>query len=77
MTRSPSRAAYSREEMEAKLREWMVKEFGHPRDHISDPDQRNAWYRDNGLLYSFICDHFPSENSELSQPQGSNNTLKR
>ena len=61
---SPLRVAYSREEMEAKLREWMVKEFGHPRDYITDSDQRNAWYRDNGLLYHFICDHFPSENKE-------------
>jgi len=28
-----------------------------------DPEQRYQWHRDNGLIYHFICDHFP-ENSE-------------
>lgn len=26
------------------------------------PEQRDQWHRDNGLIYHFICDHFP-ENS--------------
>lgn len=50
--------------MESKLLEWMFKEFGRPSDYIKDPDQRNAWYRDNALLYHFICDHFPSQNTQ-------------
>lgn len=58
---SPLRVAYSRAELSDKLTIWMVKEFGHPRDHINDPDQRDAWYRNNGLIHQFICDHFPVE----------------
>jgi hypothetical protein len=60
--REPLRRAYSREELASAMAEWMVTSFGHPMDYITEPDVRDKWLRDNGLLYQFICAHFP-ENS--------------
>jgi hypothetical protein len=40
----------------------MVNTFGHPLNDINDTDRLDRWYRDNGMLYQFICAHFPSEN---------------
>ena len=65
---SPLRVRYSLAEMEMLLKAWMVNEFGHPRDYITDPDQKDKWYRDYGLIYHFIRDHFPAENKEAHQP---------
>ncbi len=59
---SPIRATYSRKEIALKMRAWMSVEFGEPGDYINEPDQREKWYRDYGMLYHFICDHFPAEN---------------
>jgi len=58
----PLRVAYSREEIAAKLKDWMIELWGDIPKNL-DPEQRDKWYRDNGLIYHFICDHFP-ENSE-------------
>jgi hypothetical protein len=65
---SPIRVAYSREEIEAKLKEWMIAEFGHPRDYLTEPDAKERWYRDFGLMYHFICDHFPVANAQVERP---------
>ena len=64
---SPLRVRYALAEMEMLLKAWMVNEFGHPRDYITDPDQKDKWYRDYGLLYHFIRDHFPAENSDYPE----------
>jgi hypothetical protein len=53
------RASYSRAEMEFKLMEWMATEFGRPRDYNTEPEARQQWYRDFGMIYHFICDVFP------------------
>ncbi len=54
----PLRCSYSREELMQKLTDWMVKIYGSPTSYADDPDQRDAWYRDNGLIAHFIRDHF-------------------
>jgi hypothetical protein len=61
--REPLRRAYSREELASAMAEWMVNTFGHPLNDINDTDRLDRWYRDNGMLYQFICAHFPSENA--------------
>ena len=60
----PLRRAYSREELASAMAEWMVNTFGHPLNDINDTDRLDRWYRDNGMLYQFICAHFPSENAK-------------
>ena len=60
---SPLRVTFSREEIALKMRAWMSAEFGEPGDYIDEPAQREKWYRDYGMLYHFICDHFPEENA--------------
>jgi hypothetical protein len=52
---------YSRTEMDEKLKAWMVEQFGHPKEYRSEPDLKEQWYRDYGMIYHFICDHFPVE----------------
>jgi len=63
--REPLRRAYSREELASAMAEWMVNTFGHPLNDINDTDRLDRWYRDNGMLYQFICAHFPSENADV------------
>jgi hypothetical protein len=67
---SPLRVTFSREEIVLKMRAWMSVEFGEPGDYINAPDQREKWYRDYGMLYHFICDHFPAANNEGSRAEG-------
>lgn len=56
----PARCSYSLEEMKDFLSKWMIQEFGHPRDYIQDPEQKDKWYRDYGLIFHFLRDHYPS-----------------
>lgn len=56
---SPLRVSYSRAEIEVKLKEWMVAEFGHPRDYLTEPAAKERWYRDYGMMYHFLCDALP------------------
>lgn len=56
----PARCSYSLEEMKELLSKWMVQEFGNPRDDIKDLDQKDKWYRDYGLIFHFLRDHYPS-----------------
>ena len=60
----PLRMCYSRQEAAAKLDEWMVREFGHPLDYVTESKQQNRWYRDNGVLHRFIRELFPAENTQ-------------
>lgn len=53
--REPLRRAYSREELASAMAEWMVNTFGHPLNDINDTERLDRWYRDNGMLYQFIC----------------------
>ena len=71
---SPLRVAFSRDELRDKLTEWMVAEFGIPRD--LDEDARDRWHERCGLIYHFIMCHFPDndgklfgENAELTHPE--------
>ena len=65
--KEPLRVAYSREELASKMAEWMVRSFGHPMDYITEPDVRDKWLRDNGLIYQFICAHFPENDKDLAR----------
>lgn len=53
------RATYSRAELADKLKDWMIELWGDSPKNL-DPEQRDQWHRDNGLIYHFICDHFPA-----------------
>jgi hypothetical protein len=55
----PTRVSYSRAEMDAKLKAWMIEQFGHPKEYRSEPDLKEQWYRDYGMMYHFICDNYP------------------
>jgi hypothetical protein len=60
---SPLRVAYSRAELADKLKDWMIELWENSPKNL-DSEQRDQWHRDNGLIYHFICDHFPLENAE-------------
>lgn len=51
------RTAYSRAEIGDKAREWMHENFGPVK--IKDEEDRDAYYLKLGVIYSFLCDHFP------------------
>ncbi len=55
---SPFRVAYSRAELADKLKDWMIELWGDSPKNL-EPEQRDQWHRDNGMIYHFICDHFP------------------
>ena len=55
--------------MAGKLTAWMIELWGDSPKNL-DPEQRDQWHRDNGLIYHFICDHFPPENAKLSHEEG-------
>ena len=50
---SPS---YTQQELIQCLTIWMVNLYGLPKDLSSE--QRDQWFRDNGLIAHFIRDHF-------------------
>jgi hypothetical protein len=50
--------AYSRAELADKLKDWMIELWGDSPKNL-EPEQRDQWHRDNGMIYHFICDHFP------------------
>jgi len=58
--REPLRVSYSRQELAEKMKDWMIETWGRPKD--LKPDARDRWMERNGMLYAFICDHFPVEN---------------
>ncbi len=59
-TSEPPRTAYSLKEISEKLNQWMIDQWGDlPKD--LDPHRRDQFYRDNGLIYHFLTDHFPTE----------------
>jgi hypothetical protein len=66
---SPLRVAYSRAELAVKLKDWMIELWGDSPKNL-DPEQRDQWHRDNGLIYHFICDHFPAENADVLATAG-------
>jgi hypothetical protein len=59
-----SKHAYSREELAGKMTKWMIAMWGHPMELTEE--SRDRWMERNGMLYAFICDHFPEtrRNSE-------------
>ena len=42
----------------------MIEQFGIPKDMADD--ERDRWHARCGLLYHFIYDHFPAENTKIS-----------
>ena len=55
----PLRMSYSREEMRDCITTWLAKEYGKP-INLSE-ESKDRWHERCGLLYHFICDHFPSD----------------
>lgn len=53
----PTKTQYSRDEILDKLREWMLEEIGKPMD--MEPEQKENWYRDYGMMAHFLMDNFP------------------
>jgi len=53
----PTKAAYTQEEILAELRAWMIAEIGAPME--KEPEARDGWYRDYGLIAHFLMDKFP------------------
>jgi len=70
----PLRTAYSLKEIAEKLNQWMIDQWSQSSD---DPCgqiptslsqyERDQFYRDNGLIYHFLADHFPTK-KETKQP---------
>ena len=71
---SPTRVSYSLEEIEARLKEWMIAEFGHPRDYLTEPEQKDKWYRDYGMIYHFLWSQFPANVKILPTREGVGST---
>jgi hypothetical protein len=55
----PLLTAYSRAELTNKLKAWMIEQWGIPKE--LDDDARDRWFLYNGLIFSFIFDHFPED----------------
>lgn len=51
------RRNFSRAEINEELIRWMIENMGNPMD--LDHDQRDQWYRDNGMICAFLRDTFP------------------
>ena len=60
MNNTMLRTSYSRQELADKLKDWLIELWGDNPKNL-DPEQRDQWHRDNGMIYHFICDHFPTE----------------
>lgn len=61
----PLRVAYSREEISSRLTDWMLCEFGNPKD-LSATD-RDAWHQREGTIIHFIRRHFPDASGKYFQ----------
>jgi len=61
----PSRRAYSREELRDRVTAWLCEQYGRPID--LDEEAKDRWLTRCGLIYAFVCDHFP-ENDTTRQP---------
>ncbi|CAB4158632.1 hypothetical protein UFOVP736_65 [uncultured Caudovirales phage] len=72
--KQPLRVSYSRAELADKLKDWMIDLWGNSPKNLP-PEDRDQWHRDNGLIYHFICDHFPTENAKLSHEEGGKEQL--
>lgn len=55
----PIKTAYSLDELRVKLSNWMVAERGKPKDMTEE--KADNFYRDFGLIYHFLSEHFPQE----------------
>ena len=62
----PLRTAYSRKELSEALNKWMIDRWGESPANLS-PCHRDRYYRDNGLIYHFIADHFPTEKEAMDE----------
>jgi hypothetical protein len=71
----PLRTAYSLKEISEKLNQWMIDLWAESSDDpyggeipkSLTPEERDQFYRDNGLIYHFLSDHFPTK-KETKQP---------
>lgn len=57
MSTEPLRKAYSREEIIAEARAYMIATFGRP----SESGDKEAWYGRLGMLVDFLTDRFPAD----------------
>lgn len=61
----PARVAYSREEISSRLTNWMLCEFGNPRDLPAR--ERAAWHQREGTILHFLRCHFPDASGKYFQ----------
>lgn len=61
----PVRVAYSREEITSRLTNWMLCEFGNPRDLPAR--ERAAWHQREGTIMHFLRCHFPDASGKYFQ----------
>ena len=61
----PVRVAYSRAEMASRLTNWMLCEFGNPKD--LSPPERAAWHQREGTIMHFIRRNFPDASGKYFQ----------
>lgn len=52
----PLKITYSKEELQAELTQWMVEQWGRPKD--LEPERQDVWFERNGLINQFILHLF-------------------
>lgn len=57
--------SYSRAEMASRLTNWMLCEFGNPRDLPAR--ERDGWFQREGTIMHFIRCHFPDDSGKYFQ----------
>lgn len=59
----PLRTAYSLPEIADKLKHWMCDQWGaNPKD--LKPHHRAKWHEQEGMIYAFLREHFPTDNQD-------------
>ena len=58
----PIRASFSLAEIQAKLTEWMVEQYGHPL--TLKGRFRDKWHEREGMIHHFLICQFPDENGK-------------
>ena len=61
----PVRVSYSWEEIASRLTDWMLREFGNPKNLSAR--ERDAWHQREGTIMHFLRCHFPDASGKYFQ----------